>query len=213
VTVPNDATIMAIRVDPKDPNLRIVAVHDQPDRTLLARDAESLGLTSGMRWTEELASEIEHFSAIAKARNASLGLLSRRPWGTAELRRRLEQRGFARDVAAVVVTALVDDGWMDDQAFAQALCRSWLKRSPAGSRWLLHKLAEKGVHRELAESVVEELLAGTDQQAEADRLAKDRLRKMASVPEEKARQRVAAALRRRGFDAETTRAAIDAAFG
>ncbi len=213
MTVPHDTTITAIRVDPRDPNLRIVAVQDQPDRTLLARDVESLGLTSGMPWTEELATELEHCAAIAKARTTSLGLLSRRPWGTAELRRRLERRGFARDVALGVVNGLVEDGWMDDRAFAEALCRSWLKRSPAGSRWLLHKLAEKGVHRELAESVVEDLVAGTDEQTEAERLAHDRLRKMASVPEETARRRVAAALRRRGFDAETTRAAIDAAFG
>ena len=202
-------TITSVSSDTRDPNLRVISVDGSHVAVVLARDVEALDIRPGGAWTEDLASAIERCASIVDARRAALQLLSRRSWGSVELTRRLVRRDWSRDVADEVVAALVEDGWLDDRAHAAALVTEWLRREGAGERFLAHKLRLKHIDGELASEVVSEALASRSALEDAVAIARRRLARCDGVPEATAQRRVASALRRRGFDAQTVRAALN----
>jgi regulatory protein len=142
------------------------------------------------------------------ARYRALRLLERRPQGTAELARKLRQRGFEEGVVAAVLARLTAAGLLDDPAYAARLAASRLRAKPQGKRLLAAALSARGLDRRLADQAAAGALAGTDEAALAAEAARRYLaRKRKGTPEE-TRRRLAAFLARRGFDASAARRAL-----
>jgi len=92
------------------------------------------------------------------------------------------------------------DGWIDEEAYAQAIARETLARKPAGQRFLIQKLRSRQIDHPLAERVAQDLLADCDLTEEAVKLAKSRLKTMSHLDPDVAYRRIAATLHRRGFE-------------
>jgi SOS response regulatory protein OraA/RecX len=132
-------------------------------------------------------------------------------WGCKELEMRLVKRGIDSSIATEVTNQLAEDDWLNDVAYACALIRQWIRKEPAGRRWLRHKLREKQISVDVATIAIETELGDSSEQEAADTFAAIRLSKLRKVEEEIATRRVRAALNRRGFDAHVAMDAIRSA--
>jgi regulatory protein len=127
----------------------------------------------------------------------ALRLLALRPHSTAELRRKLRQRGCPAEEVEEALGRAAAHGYLDDDAYARALVsRRAAARGPA---LIAAELAAKGVSRSLV-AVALEGLSREKQVAAATRLAGG-----LGVRDP---NRAAARLQRRGFSREVIREAL-----
>lgn len=142
-----------------------------------------------------------------RALRYALNLLSRRDWGRAELRGRLERKPIPEDVREDVLARLDEWGYLDDARVAQAVVR--LKGEARGWLALRRELERRGV----PEAERDAALAPLDEAQQADAAAA-LLRKHAwrfdSGDARKDRAKAARFLARRGFDGDAARRAVDA---
>ena len=90
-------------------------------------------------------------------------------------------------------------GLIDDAAFAQAVTEHHLTVRRSGRRAVAAALAAKGVARGTIETALQDL--GGDDVERAEQLARERVRRLAGLPPQKAYDRLVAFLARRGYDA------------
>jgi SOS response regulatory protein OraA/RecX len=201
-------TITSISPSKRDPNMRDVYVDDSLETTLPATVVVQLKIEIDKEWTPEIGEHAETIAATETARHMALSLISRRMWGSNELATRLVKRGVDQTIARIVTEQLVEDDWMNDLKYASALIRQWVRKEPAGRRWLRHKLREKQLSVETAIEAIDAELGDTSEQESANAFASIRLSKLHGVHEDTATRRVRAALNRRGFDASVAMDAI-----
>ena len=138
-------------------------------------------------------------------RAAALALLARRDFATAELRERLERRGFERALIEAAVAELIEEHALDDQRFAQSYVAYRAGRGEGPLR-IAAELRVRGLAAELIEAALQ---GGPDWHA----LARDVRRRRFGLQDptswgEKSRQ--ARFLQYRGFSSDHIRAALGA---
>ena len=122
-----------------------------------------------------------------------------------ELQRRLERRGYAPETAIEAVDRLQARGWVDDNRLAEHLAQRRLSHG-YGRRRVVADLVSRGGDAETVNRTAAGLGEG---QADAVRIAADRLRRGHSGPlTDPEVRRLAAALQRRGFDMSDIRGVL-----
>jgi len=139
----------------------------------------------------------------------ALRLLSVRPRSRHELGSRLLLAGFEAEAVREELDRLEAVGLLDDASFARAVAEHQVKVRHAGRRAVFSALAAKGVDR----GTIEETLAslGGDEAVRAEELARERARRLAGLPPEKAYARLVGLLQRRGYDGSVARSAARSA--
>jgi len=130
-----------------------------------------------------------------RAWDDALGILAAAARSRREVEQRLRRR-YGEEVAAEVTQRLANGGWLDDAEYARSYCRS---HSEFGARRLLQELARRGVPREVAGSLVQELTAEVDSVSQAREAAAVRLDRMTGVDRDTAQRRLSGFLARRGY--------------
>jgi len=131
-------------------------------------------------------------------------LLARRPCSRAELRRRLVGEGHAADEAEGALTDLAAAGLLDDRRLAEHFIVVRAERLGHGPERLLDDLERRGVARDVARGVLDELCRRGDLDPDAAlRRTAERLCRRGGGGA--AAARVYNALLRAGFDAESIR--------
>jgi regulatory protein len=136
---------------------------------------------------------------VAVAREIALRQLTVRARSRAELARALARKNVPDDVSKTVLDRLTEVGLVDDEVFA----REWLaagERRQRSRRALLAELAEKGVDRDVAETVAADLDSDRDY-AVARAYAERKAAGLSRVEPAARYRRLAGALARRGFGA------------
>ncbi|OGG49543.1 MAG: hypothetical protein A3F84_29055 [Candidatus Handelsmanbacteria bacterium RIFCSPLOWO2_12_FULL_64_10] len=145
--------------------------------------------------------------AVEKAKNLAFRLLTARPRSRSEVIRRLRGRHFSRQAIEGAVEALERLGLLNDHAFA----RGWVERRqatrPTGRQGLERELREQGIVPDVIAEVLDEMLTGRDPEEEALVLLRAKAGRYRGLDREKALSRMYGLLIRRGFDADTARAA------
>jgi len=160
--------------------------------------------------------------ADVRVREAALALLSHRARTKRELERRLGEKGFDADRVAACIERLAESGLVDDAAVAAAFVRDRLRHRPRGRRRLDDELRVRGVSREIAQSVIDQVFEAAEVTDEA--LAREAaegwvarqgaalLAALASherTPENvRARRRLDGYLARRGFSGDVLRSGV-----
>jgi len=85
-------------------------------------------------------------------------LLDRKLWTVKRLRRKLLDDGLDPDAVDIVLAKAEARGLISDRDYAEAFCRDALRSKQVGRRWLVAKLQDKGVQRQLADDVATEQL-------------------------------------------------------
>jgi regulatory protein len=197
---------MRITAIQKDAQRRRAHVHlDSHAAMTLSLDVlGATGLRVGDEVSDHRLEELTLAEVRHKARAASLRLLSHRPRSESELRRRLERRGTAPEVAEETITRLKELKLLDDDEFARSWIESRERRSPRGRRLLTAELRAKGVTPES----IRESVDTVDEEDAAYRAAARRARSLATLRHDDFRRRLRDFLLRRGFDDETAGSAI-----
>jgi regulatory protein len=128
----------------------------------------SLSLASGVEMTPEILSQLEVMNNYQDCLNKAFDLLSRRPHGTKELRRKLmRSRKFTHSDIDQVMAELENLGYLDDEEFCRLFIEDSFNLKPGdGPAKIRQKLMVKGLDRVLIDQVLSELARDPDDEYE-----------------------------------------------
>lgn len=135
-----------------------------------------------------------------RASAAAIRYLSRRPRSEAEVRSRL-RREHPPDAVDAAVSALTEQGLIDDGAFARLWAQSRVNNKPRSAWMVKRELLAKGVASHIAEDAVSEY----DDSDNAQRAAEAYARRLARADYDAFHRRLFGYMRRRGFSAADSR--------
>lgn len=167
------------------------------------------GLHTGKALSPSEVKSLRRADSEERLWSQALRLLGVRPRSRAELRDRLLRGGADRAIVGRVLRRLEAQGLVDDGAFARFWAESRHAFNPRSPRLLSLELRQKGVPPEAIAQAVE----GVDEDEEALRAARRRLRGLQGLGYAEFRRRLGARLRRRGFGYETIARIIDRIWG
>jgi regulatory protein len=137
-----------------------------------------------------------------KARAYAFFLLKFRLRSEAELKARLEQKGFSPELSQDTVNFLKDKEFIDDHIFAKGWVSSRLRR-PFGLRKIKQELVQKGLAKEIIQDALTQEKKDYNESQVVSQLAKKRFSKLKGIEPLKAKARVYGYLVRRGFSPDT----------
>ncbi len=173
--------------------------------------AVEAGLRQGKMLTAAEQAALLAREQTYRARAAALDAISYSAKTTAELRRKLRDKGF--DPAAVedALAHLAGYGYLDDDAYARAFVRGRFAGRGHGPQRLRSDLLQRGVARETVDAALDELAATEDLEEAARRHGRQRWRALSRESDlRKRKQKTMDFLVRRGFSFDTARAVTDA---
>lgn len=140
----------------------------------------------------EALARSDHFH---RCLNAAAHYLGYRPRSEAEVRERLQRRGFDGDSVDAVIAKLNEQGLVDDMAFAQFWKDNRESFSPR-SQWLTKlELRRKGV----GDDIIDQVVDAVDDADSAYRAAVSKARSLPQSDYQSFRRRLGEYLKRRGF--------------
>jgi regulatory protein len=142
----------------------------------------------------------------------ALNMLAFRARSSAELGRALVRKGEPRELVDTAVARLVEQGLLDDAAFAQSFTRSKVIGAGQSKRRVQQDLARKGVARAVTDVAIATVFEeeGVDQTAVVEQAARKKLRSLLKLDPVVRRRRLYAFLARRGYDGDDVRRAMEA---
>ena len=153
-----------------------------------------------------LFKEAERDAEYERARKRAMYLLGSRPYSTAALREKL-LNNYSEETTDRVIKDMTRYGFLDDEDYARRLASSIIK----GKRYGLHRakaeMRRKGVPDELTEQVLSEY-SREDMTESLTELVRKKYTDR--ITEREGRQKVIAALARRGYGFSEIKAAITA---
>jgi regulatory protein len=162
------------------------------------------------RWTQELSEALEEELNRGNAYRAAIRILTKRAKSGYELSRKLKEYGYTSEAIAWAVDRLIELKVLDDENYARIVVRNQLASKPAGRRLLAGKLREKGIHSNITDAVLDEMLEERDPHEDARKLAAQAFRSISDRHEPDVRKRrITARLARRGFDFDVIRKVVD----
>jgi regulatory protein len=168
--------------------------------------AATSGLRAGARLTIADRDRILSEDERAKAYEAALGLLARRPRSEREVRDRLRTKQYPPDIIDAVIERLLDRGYLNDADFARFWVENRTAYRPRGSRGLAQELASRGVDRALVDRAIEDVCV--DEPALAIEAARKKIGSMSGLEPDVRRRRLIGFLQRRGFSWDAIKRAL-----
>lgn len=161
-------------------------------------------LKEGMQVSDELLEEMKREDTVKYAKEIGVAYVAYAPRTRRQLEQHLAKKGIDAQSIAQAAETLEKYSYLDDAAYVREFVRSYGEKLGAGA--MRQKLMERGVERQVIEENME--LSQEGQQAAALALAQKLRRKYADQPEQKRRQKMFAALARRGFSYDDIRAVL-----
>ena len=151
-----DPTPHVTSLEALDRRGRRVRIHldDGESLELALEVVERTGLGAGDPLDEALRATLVDADLRWRAREAALTYLAHRPRSRTETRRRLGRRKFPAEVVERCLEELTAKGLLNDDAFADALVRDRLRRSPRGPARLRDELCRRGLSPVAADDAV-----------------------------------------------------------
>ena len=171
---------------------------------------EAVRLKRGQVLSDADIERLQAADDVERAHEKALHFLSNRPRSEWEVRQNLQKAGYEAAAIERVLERLRGVGLVDDVAFARYWLDNRAQFRPKGALALRQELRRKGVAREVIDAVLTESEHADDAAALHAALAQaDRYRRL---PRPEFAQKLGAYLARRGFDYETVREAVNAAW-
>ena len=143
------------------------------------------------------------------AQDYALKLLGHRARSEAELRGRLEAKGFAAAEIDQAIARLKELRFLDDAAFAADRAAALLGERGVGPEEAVRKLGAAGIDEPRAQVAIEQARAGAGEKELAERALEKRRPRVDAGSPRAARVRAARWLVGRGFSEESVRALLD----
>lgn len=158
------------------------------------------GLKQGQELEQKKIEKIIQSEIKKEAKESALRFLSYRPRSEKELRDKLKNKGFTKDIIEEVIEDLKSVNLLNDYEFASAWIRDRLSNNPRGKVLLKQELYRKGVKEEIIKKIVKEYFADeTEELNLAKSLLQKRKRRYENLEKNVAKRRLTDFLLRRGF--------------
>lgn len=132
----------------------------------------------------------------------AMRMLGMRDHSCAEIRTKLESRGFAPEDIEVTIVRLREYGYLDDARYAGVVARSF---PSLGRQGLAHQMTKRGIASEHWQMFIDQIDAGEEyERALAVALKHSPPVTLMTIPQEKWQRRLAGYLGRRGFSSSTS---------
>ena len=135
----------------------------------------------------------------ASAHTEGLKLLARRELSVAELRARLQDRGFPPEDIDVAIARLLESGALDDRRVAGAFARTAVKVKGRGRLRVVQELLHMGISQQIASEAVGEVYGELDERAMIDQAIRKKLGGRTRLEDRQAYARLYQFLMRQGF--------------
>lgn len=205
---PECSSITAIEPQVKRPDRVSVYIDGEFALGMHAEVAAAAGLRVGQTVNVNELQALARAEELRRARDSALHFLGYRDRSRQEVRRRLAQKGYDPELVEETLQALDRSGLVNDAEFSRSWVRARTGSRPMGPNRIAAELRQKGVEREL----IDEALAPVDPEAELGLALAVGRRKVEQLRREDirtARQKLGAALMRRGFSWEVCSKALD----
>lgn len=171
---------------------------------------EAVRLRRGQVLSEADIERLQAADGVEQAREKALRFLGNRPRSEWEVRQNLLKAGYEDETIDRVLERLRGVSLVDDAAFVRYWIDNRAQFKPRGEIALRQELRRKGVPRE----VIDEVLAGVghSDEAAARQAALAKAERYRRLPRPEFAQKLGAYLLRQGFDYETVREAVQAAW-
>ena len=142
---------------------------------------------------------------MSEAQDYAIKLLGHRARSEAELRRRLEAKGFAAEEIDQAIARLKELRYLDDEALAVSRAESMVQAERKGPRLAVRKLEVAGIEETKAKAAVESAKEGASERELALKALEKRRPLLAPNAARAERHKAARWLAGRGFSEETVR--------
>ncbi len=167
---------------------------------LYTGDISRYHLEENMELSQELFSRIMEETLYRRARQKALAVLKRADQSESELRRKLKQSEYPEEIIEKTIAYVYSYHYLNDERYAKNYIR--YKSDTKSRRQIVNELRQKGVSKEVVDTVLEET-AGDD--TEAIRRAIRKKTSDVEALEYEQKQKLAAYLYRKGFMEEDIR--------
>jgi regulatory protein len=171
---------------------------------------EAVRLKRGQVLSEADIERLQAADDVEKGREKALRFLGSRPRSEWEVRQNLLKAGYGDETIDRVLERLRGVALVDDAAFVRYWIENRAQFKPRGEVALRQELRRKGVDRDVIDTVLEESEHAEDKAALQAALA--RAERYRLLPRQEFAQKLSAYLARRGFDYETVREVVEAAW-
>ncbi|MBE6804739.1 MAG: regulatory protein RecX [Ruminococcaceae bacterium] len=154
---------------------------------------------------EEELTELLNAVSFRRAYNKGLDFLSRRPYGTKELVKKLCEKGHEKEFAEKACDRLLELGLLNDEEYSRILANDLLDRKNYSIKRIKQELAFRGINREIIENTVD--LLDNDPVSRIIILIKKKY--INKISDEKGRKRTIDALLRLGYSYSDIKSALN----
>lgn len=132
----------------------------------------------------------------------ALDLLALRAHSVKELTTKLKQKGMEPADVETVINRLLENGLLNDKAFATLYARSRLSAGKASTRRIEQDLMKRGISTQMAREAIQTVIEeeGIDTLADLEKVAERRAQQLAKLDPQVARRRLYGFLVRRGYN-------------
>jgi regulatory protein len=198
VSPPERSTITAIEPQVKHPDRVSVFVDGEWVLGMHAEVAAAAGLQVGQAMTVSQLQALTRSEEGRRVRESALAFLGYRARSRAELRRRLQRKGYDPELVEETLEGLARSGLINDAEFSQSWVRARTGSRPMGPNRLAAELRQKGVDRDL----IDQALEAVNPDVELDlalEVGRRKVEQLRGEDVQSARRKLAASLMRRGF--------------
>jgi regulatory protein len=206
------ATITKIEFQKKNKNRCSVFLDDEFAFGLDAGIVIQHGLKKGEQLTAEQISEILFKQEKQLIKEKAYQFLARRAHSEKELRTKLLNKGFEKNLVDEILSQLKQQKLIDDAAFAHSFVRSRLASKPLGELALRRELRNKGITEEQISAVLQITYNEKSQIEYARELVQKKLPQFGNLDDRVKKKRLANFLVRRGFDWELVKDVLNEKF-
>lgn len=154
---------------------------------------------------EEELTELLNSVSFRRAYNKGLDFLSRRPYGTKELIKKLCEKGHEKEFAEKACERLTELRLLNDEEYARILANDLLERKNYSIKRIKQELAFRGIGREIIENTID--LLDNDPVSRIIILIKKKY--INKIGDEKGRKRTVDALLRLGYSYSDIKSALN----
>ncbi len=154
---------------------------------------------------EEELTELLDSVSFRRAYNKGLDYLSRRPYGTKELIKKLCEKGHEKEASQKACERLLELGLLNDEEYARILSDDLINRKNYGIKRVKQELAYRGISREIIENTVDSL----DNDTENRIILVIKKKYLNKLDDEKGRKRAIDGLMRLGFSYSDIKSALN----
>ena len=154
---------------------------------------------------EEELTELLNAVSFRRAYNKGLDFLSRRPYGTKELVKKLCEKGHEKEYAEKACERLLELGLLNDEEYARILANDLSERKNYSTKRIKQELGFRGISRDIIENTID--LLDNDPVPRIIILIKKKY--INKINDEKGRKRTVDALLRLGYSYSDIKTALN----